>query len=211
MIEHYFSLQTVHAYLGMEELNRISFENGIKVQHIPIDLDVLNGVNSIAPISDPAGPNLSADGQEQVLEWVQDYNIQLNPRYLELDHGPTHFSHMVLLALDAIGIPIGGYLPRFMSAKWGDGTDLADAKKVIDLLNLDYAQIELVLELAVTDQVRQSYIENTQRAVKYNVTTSPTYIVQGERFSGFSSIEQVEKACELAFSGLGTRSHDRLH
>ena len=86
-----------------------------------------------------------------------------------------------------------------MLSHWTRNTDLTNENQIKEILVSKNFNAEELLKMASTKKIKDTYEQNTEKAIALSVFGSPTYFVDEDMFYGQDNLELVERALKRPF------------
>jgi 2-hydroxychromene-2-carboxylate isomerase len=191
VIEHYFSIRSSFAYLGIRRIGHLAHAHGRRVIHYPLDLQALVARNGGVPYA--KSHQIRRDNHHNELErWARRLDI---PVIVEPVHhvGPRERPSGVVILAQTEGHDAGRIAYEILAALWRDDQDIDDAGVLKDLCRQSGVPDNLV-DRALDPAPQAELAANLERALAAGAIGSPTYVVDGEVFFGQDRLSFVEEA-----------------
>jgi 2-hydroxychromene-2-carboxylate isomerase len=167
---------------------------GRRIAHRPIDLGRLLTEVGAVPFGKRSKAHVAYFFGREIERWSEARGA---PTMLGI---PTHhakdpgLANCMLIAGLGHGINIDHLAHAMLEAHWRDDANLADRPTLAAICRAAGVDPESLLDAALTAEVRQIYMANTEEAIHRSVFGSPTYVVDGDMFYGQDRLEMIERA-----------------
>ena len=191
-VEFHFDFGSPNAYLSHLVIPEIERRQGVKFDYVPV---LLGGVYKLTSNRSPA-ESLAGIKNKPEYQRLETERFIRRHRITRFKHNPFFPVNTLAimrgsLAADRLGI-FERYVEEIYRHMW------SEPKKLDDSAVLRAAQIESALpadklfELALTQEVKDALLANTQRSVERGTFGSPTFFVGDEIFFGKDKLGEVE-------------------
>ena len=190
-IDHYFSIRSSFAYLGIRRASHLAAAHGRRLVHYPLDLQALVARNG-GVTYDKVHPMRSANHHAELARWGRQLDI---PVIVEPVHhvGPREKPSGLLILAQAAGHDADRLAYEILAALWRDDRDIDDTRVLTDLCRRAGVPEDLVGQSLDPDP-QAVLAKNLERAIEAGAVGSPTYVVDGEVFFGQDRLDFVEEA-----------------
>lgn len=192
VIDYYFSVNSVFAYLGSEELERMARAHGatvrVKPVHLPTVFDRTGGV----PLSERAAER-QAYRFIEMRRWRDRRGVRLIMR-------PAHFpvaeepACAVILAANQIGRTPLRLAHAILHGLWAEDRNIADNPTLLEMAQRSGEDALGILAKSRARQIRDQLTANTEEAIRIGCFGSPWYVFDGEPFFGQDRLDFLEQA-----------------
>jgi len=190
-IEHYFSIRSSFAYLGIRRAGHLAHAHGRRLVHYPLDLQALVARNG-GVTYDKVHESRRANHHRELERWARRLDI---PTIVEPVHhvGPRERpSGLVILAQEA-GHDAGRLAHEILAALWRDDRDIDDPA-VLKQLCRRAAVPEDLVDRALDPEPQAMLAGNLDRALAAGAVGSPSYVLEDEVFFGQDRLDFLEEA-----------------
>ena len=198
-VQYYYSAYSAYAYIGHQYFEKIVKDSGRHIDHRPFNL--IKCVNSVGsqPLSDRTEASLEYHFQRQRDRWSEFRNVEM-PRQTPRSHSnAADLADRILIAGIFSDINIDQLAFKFMLSHWTRNTDLTNENQIKEILVSENFNAEELLKMASTKKIKDTYEQNTEKAIALSVFGSPTYFVDEDMFYGQDNLELVERALKRPF------------
>ncbi len=199
VIEYYYSVRSVYAYLGAARITALARRFGRTLVHRPIDLGkVVAGFGS-PPIVERTAKHRQLYFGRELERWSEFLGLPLvvDPKH---HFGDRLLPSGAILAAQAEGLDADALSHAILQALWRDDRDIADRAVLASLCEDVGIDADRVLGAAVSEPIREAFGASTREAIEKGAPGSPAYIVDGELFYGQDRLAMVERALERPFA-----------
>lgn len=200
VIEYFYSAHSAYAYLGAAELIEVSKRTGRRIDHRPMDLNLVMETTGIASFKDMPLVRKQYFFNREIMRWADIRNAPVGGRPTHHDN-PLDLSNGMLIAALQQGHNIDRLAHDVLEAHWRYDADLADRKTLAKIATDAGFDATPLLDAALSPEVVAAYQANNAEAAARWVLGSPTYFIDGDMFYGQDRLDQVERACAQAFPG----------
>jgi 2-hydroxychromene-2-carboxylate isomerase len=199
-IEYFYSAHSAFAYVGSARLMTIAAAAGRRIAHRPVDLERVVAAAGPGWINDLTPARQAYFSGREIVRWAEARGAPRMAGRPTFHDNDTTLPNCMLIAGLKQGVTIDRLAHAMLEAHWRDDADLADRATLAQIAtDVDLDPLPL-LDVALSDQVRAIYEENTAEAIERSVFGSPTYFVDGDMFYGQDHLELVERALERPFT-----------
>lgn len=199
MIEYFYSIRSVFAYLGAARLTMLARGHGRRIVHRPIDLSkVVPGTDGQAFEARPQPRTAYFFGRE-VERWGEYLGIPVlvDPKH---HYGDRTLPSGMVIAAQRAGLDADGLSHSILTALWRDDRDIADPAVLSELSRAAGLDPAPLIAAARTDAVQAEFSANSAAAIARNIFGSPTYVVDGDPFYGQDRLDMVARALAKPFA-----------
>jgi 2-hydroxychromene-2-carboxylate isomerase len=197
-VEFHFDFGSPNAYLSHLVIPAIENRTGVNFEYVPV---LLGGVFKLTNNRSPAE---TLRGIKNKPEYER---LEMN-RFIRW-HGITRFQsnpffrvNPLLMMRGAIAARSLGVLKHYVDEMyrnmWGEPKKMDDPAIFRDALATGGFEVDRILALIETQEIKQELINNTQRSVERGTFGSPTFYVGDEIFFGKDRLSEVEEAINRA-------------
>ena len=196
VIEHFFSPVSGFAYLGHEEMLRLSRAAGAKVRQRPVDIGRVFAACGVTPPVKQSEAKLAWRTLD-MRRWAERRKLPLNesPRFWPTD---ASRAARAIVALGIMNGPVDRFVSAVLAAVWARELDIAEARTIALLLDECRADVAEAMAYAESGEAAAAYEANTQDAIAAGVVGSPFYRANGAPFFGQDRLDFVQAALEGA-------------
>jgi 2-hydroxychromene-2-carboxylate isomerase len=204
-IEYFYAGYSAFAYIGSAEFMKIAKSSGRDIDHRPFDLRKVVAINGPAPVTARSSAHRDYYFGREIERWAEERKIPI------LADTPTHhanditLSNCLLIAGLVLGHNIDDLAHEMLKSHWLDNFDLDNAEDLAKICRAVDLDPVLLLETAVSKEVKDIYTVNTNEAIDRSVFGSPTYFVDGDMFYGQDHLEMVARATKTPYHGIWPR------
>ena len=198
-VQYYYSAYSAYAYIGHLYFEKIVKDLGRHIEHKPFNL--IKCINTVGnqPLSDRPEASLEYHFQRQRDRWSEFRNVEM-PRQTPRSHSnAADLADRILIAGIFSDINIDQLAFKFMLSHWTRNTDLTNENQIKEILISENFNAEELLKMASTKKIKDTYEENTEKAIALSVFGSPTYFVDDDMFYGQDNLELIERALKRPF------------
>ncbi|MCR9174884.1 MAG: 2-hydroxychromene-2-carboxylate isomerase [Alphaproteobacteria bacterium] len=191
IVEHYFSIRSSFAYLGVRRISHLAHAHGRRVVHHPLDLQALVARNGGVPYA--KSHQIRRDNHHNELErWGRRLDM---PVIVEPVHhvGPRERPSGVVILAQTEGHDVDRIAYEILAALWRDDRDI-DSPEVLKDLCRKAGLPENLVDRALATEPQAELASNLERALAAGAIGSPTYVIDGEVFFGQDRLSFVEEA-----------------
>ena len=193
-IDFIFDFASPNAYLAYHPLKNIAARHSAELNLIPC---LLGG---IFKSTGNQAPMVAFGGVKGKLAYEM---LEMN-RFIE-KHGLTKFQMNPNFPVNTVMIIRGllaaeklneqqRYVDTVLKAMWEDGKAMGDEATIIEVLNDAGFNGAEIVEMTKQQEIKETLIDNTNRAVERGAFGVPTFFVGDEMFFGKDRLNQVEEA-----------------
>jgi 2-hydroxychromene-2-carboxylate isomerase len=195
-VQYYYSAYSAYAYIGHQYFEKIVKDLGHHIDHRPFNL--IKCVSS-QPLSDTTEASLKYHFQRQRDQWSEFRNVEM-PRQTPRSHSnAADLADRILIAGIFSDINIDQLAFKFMLSHWTRNADLTNENQIKEILISENFNAEELLKMASTKKIKDTYEQNTEKAIALSVFGSPTYFVDEDMFYAQDNLELVERALKRPF------------
>ncbi len=190
-IKYYYSVLSPFSHLGIDRFIDLAKKYKIEIDEKPFDLvgEIFPNTGGI-PV-----PQRHITRQKYRLIEIErigkkyGIEIKLQPKFFPpIDpHLPAKFTLAAIK--DGNRLTFGKECLRYLWVKEKNISDLLVLEEICKKLNLDFQKIQ---ELANSEEITKTYLENSKDAIKNDVFGAPTYVFENEMFWGQDRLEYLE-------------------
>ncbi len=199
-IEYFYSAHSAFAYLGSQRFMAIAKTAGRRVVHRPIDLRRVVPESGSLPFGKRSKAHIAYFFGREIERWSEARGAPTMPGIPTTHAKDPGLANRMLIAGLGRGIDINGLSHAMLEAHWRNDADLSDRSTLAAIGRDVGIDPEPLLDDAGTTEVQQTYLANTQEAIRRSVFGSPTYIIDGDMFYGQDRLEMVERALQQPFA-----------
>jgi 2-hydroxychromene-2-carboxylate isomerase len=191
-IDYYFSVNSVFAYLGSQEFERIVRKHRADVNVKPVHLPTVFERTGGLPLK-----QRSAERQAyrfiEMRRWRDARGVRLisEPPHFPVDEAPA--SHIILAANAAGKNPLR-LAHAILRAMWAEERNIADHPTLLEIAQRNGEDALGIVAKARDKQVQAQLQANTDEAVHKGVFGSPWYVYRGEPFFGQDRLDFLDRA-----------------
>jgi 2-hydroxychromene-2-carboxylate isomerase len=198
-IDYYFSVNSVFAYLGSQELERLSLYYRADVRVKPVLLDTVFERTGGLPLK-----QRSAERQAyrfiEMRRWRDRRGMRLvmEPPYFPVNEEPA--SHIILASLWIGRRPLR-LAHAIMRALWSEERNIADSPTLLEIAQRNREDALGLVAKARDPAMHEQLLANTEEAVRIGCFGSPWYVFNGEPFFGQDRLEFLEQRLQQYGAG----------
>lgn len=191
-IDYYFSVNSVFAYLGSQELERIAQRHKATVRVKPVQLATVFARTGGLPVTERAA-------ERQAYRFIEMRRWR-DERGLRLIADPPHFpvaeepAAHVILAANAVGKRPLRLAHAILRALWAEERNVADQPTLLEIAQRSGEDALGIVAKARDAAVREQLTANTDEAVRIGMFDSPWYVHAGEPFFGQDRLDFLDRA-----------------
>jgi len=191
-IDYYVSVNSVFAYLGSQEFERIVRKHKVDVNVKPVHLPTVFERTGGVPLK-----QRSAERQAyrfiEMRRWRDTRGMRLvsEPPHFPADEEPA--SHIILAANAAGKNPLR-LAHAILRALWAEERNIADQPTLLEIAQRNGEDALGIVAKARDKQVQAQFRANTDEAVRKGVFGSPWYVLDGEPFFGQDRLDFLDRA-----------------
>ena len=195
-IDYYFSVNSVFAYLGSQELERIAKTHRVRVRVKPVNLKSIFAQTGGTPLSQ-RDPERQAYRFVEMRRW-RDYRgmrLVMEPPYFPVAEEPAA---RIILAANAIGRDPLKLAHAIMRAMWTGDRNIADTPTLLEIVQRSGEDALGIVAKSRSKAIEEGFAANTEEALKIGCFGSPWYVHEGEPFFGQDRLDFLEKALQAS-------------
>lgn len=188
-IDFYFDFVSPAAYLAYKRIRQLQQEYDVEVVFKPLLLGGLfKSVENLSPISVPA--KLYYSMRYDLPRYAALYKVVLNPN----PHFPLNTLPLLRgsLAARELGI-FDAYCDTVFDAIWQEKLNMADPQIIAQRLTTAGFDVQTILALSTTPEVKQEVIGNAEEAKQRGAFGVPTMYFNDEMYFGQDRLFFIEK------------------
>jgi 2-hydroxychromene-2-carboxylate isomerase len=195
-IRYYFSVNSVFAYLGSQELERIAKRHRAFVNVKPIHLKTVFERTGGVPLAQRAAER-QAYRFIEMRRWRDRRGVRLvmQPPYFPAAEEPA--SHIILASMDVGRKPLR-LAHAIMHAQWAEERNIADTPTLLEIAQRNGEDALGLVAKSRAPAIHDQLMANTEEAIRIGCFGSPWYVFNGEPFFGQDRLEFLDRALENA-------------
>jgi 2-hydroxychromene-2-carboxylate isomerase len=193
-VEFHFDFGSPNAYLAHLVIPEIERRTGAKFDYVPVLLGgVFKLTNNRSPAESLAGIKNKPEYERLETErFIKRHGIT---RYQRNPFFPVNTLNMMRGAVAAQGLGVfARYVDEIYRHMWAEPKKMDDPDVLRAVLTESKLEVEPLLALAQTAEVKDGLRANTERSVARGAFGSPTFFVRDEIFFGKDRLRDVEEA-----------------
>ena len=197
VVEYYYALASPWAYLGNEKLKTIVESTGKTLDPIIIDYDRMFEASGTIPL--PKRPPLrKAYRLTELARWSKKRKVPLNPEpplYMgEIEEPDELLGALMVTALKMNGGDSLSFAHAISRALWAEERFPFTRSELASIATSEGLDCQKLIKEAELEKTKQTYNNQTKRAVERGVFGMPFYIYREEPFWGQDRLEMLEEA-----------------
>lgn len=193
-IDYYFSVNSPWAYLGGQELARLSRTYRANVHVKPIALSTVFPRTGGLPLHQRA-PERQAYRFIELRRWrdVRDQRLVMEPQHFPAAEAPAS---RIILAAAAMHYDALRLANAIHHALWAEDRNIADTPTLLEIAQRAGMDALGIIAKARAPEIQQRFDDLTEEAIQKGVFGSPWYIHEGVPYFGQDRLSFLERALE---------------
>jgi len=194
-IELIFDFVSPNAYLVWQPLRALAARQGAQIKITPAFLGGMHKLTGNAPpfIRDADVKGKNAYASLELQRFVAKHGLhrfKMNPKF------PFNSVHLLRMLISLQGDDRIRFIEVLNPAIWEQGLDVSDAASVAAVLTAGGFDAQSLAAKTQDAAIKQTLIDNTERAVERGAFGIPTFFIGTEMFFGKERLGQIEEMLE---------------
>lgn len=193
-VEFLFDFGSPNAYLSHLVIPEIEKRQGVKFEYLPV---LLGGIFKLTNNRSPAETNLGIRNKPEYQKLETERFIKQH-RIARYRHNPFFPVNTLMIMRGAVAVQRLGVFQRYVDEvyrhMWADPKKLDDTAVLRAALVESELPVDRLFELSQNQEVKDTLMAETKRAVDRGTFGSPTFFVDDEIYFGKDSLRDVEEA-----------------